>query len=273
MKKKRNYRQSFYLLLCAAACLAALSGAAHAQSLGLAPAQVVEKFKPGVPFEFDLSTMNSGDTPVDMHVEITDFWYNEKNEKVFSSAGTSPRSAANWIQFVPDHFEVAAHGSQKMKAIVTPPADARGGYYATLFIQSKPQLSFPKSDGKGVFTSMRIGCLVLLKAEDSEEYKIEVSNVKLTPPADTRGLSVDFDLLNASNTHVFPVARVAILDANRKLVAKGESEEKRFLPGQKNSMHVEWSGKLPAGNYTAVLTVAYGEDRIETQQMTFTVAQ
>jgi hypothetical protein len=273
MKMIKKYRRHSYLLLWAVGCFAALSGAAQAQSLGLAPAQVVEKFKPGVPFEFDLSTANSGDTPVDMQVEVTDFWYNEKNEKVFSAAGSSPRSAANWIQFVPDHFEVAAHGSQKMKAIVTPPADARGGYYATLFVQSKPQLSFPKGEGKGVFTSMRIGCLVLLKAEDTEEYKIEVSNVKLTPPAETHGLTLDFDLLNASNTHIFPIARVAVLDTSRKLVAKAESEEKRFLPGQKNSMHVEWAGKLAAGNYTAVLTVTYGDDRIETQQVPFAVAQ
>jgi len=260
-------------LLCGLVLLAGLTGHARAQSLGLAPAQVVEKFKPGVPFEFDLSTVNSGETPVDMHVEITDFWYDEKNEKVFSSPGTSPRSAANWIQFVPDHFEVAAHGSQKMKAIITPPADARGGYYAVLFVQSKPQLSFPKGEGKGVSTSMRIGCLVLLRAENTEEYKIELSNAKVTPPAEAHGLSVDFDLLNASNTHVFPVARVAVLDSNRKLVAKAESPEKRFLPGQKNSMHVEWAGKLPAGNYTALLTVAYGEDRIETQQIAFSVAE
>jgi hypothetical protein len=245
---------------------------AFAQSLGLAPAQVVEKFKPGVPFEFDLSTVNTGETPVDMTVEITDFWYDDKNEKVFSSPGSSPRSAANWIQFVPDHFEVGAHGTQKMKAIVTPPSDAKGGYYATLFVQSKPQLSFPKNDGKGVFTSMRIGCLVLLKAESTEDYKIELSNVKLTPPAETHGLALDFDLLNAGNTHVFPVARLAILDDKRKLVAKAEGTEKRFLPGQKNSMHVDWAGKLPAGNYTALVTVAYGEDHIETQQVAFSVA-
>ena len=265
---KRHHLCLLTVLISFACCLHA-----RAQSLGLAPAQVVEKFKPGVPFEFDLSTVNSGETPVDMHVEITDFWYDEKNEKIFSSPGTSPRSAANWIQFVPDHFEVAGHGSQKMKAIITPPADARGGYYAVLFVQSKPQLSFPKGDGKGVSTSMRIGCLVLLRAESTEEYKIELSNMKVTPSAETHGLSVDFDLLNGSNTHVFPVARVAVLDSNRKLAAKAESAEKRFLPGQKNSMHVEWAGKLPPGDYTALLTVAYGEDRIETQQVAFSVAE
>jgi hypothetical protein len=268
--KNKTTNRSLYLF--AALIGFAIAGTqAHSQSLGLAPAQVVEKFKPGVPFEFDLSTVNTGENAVDMSVEITDFWYDEKNEKVFSSPGTSPRSAANWIQFVPDHFEVGPHGTQKMKAIVTPPSDAKGGYYATLFVQSKPQLSFPKNDGKGVFTSMRIGCLVLLKAESTEDYKIELSNVKLTPPAETHGLDLNFDLLNAGNTHVFPMARLAVLDANRKLVAKAEGDEKRFLPGQKNSMHVGWAGKLPAGPYTAVLTVAYGEDHIETQQIAFSV--
>lgn len=258
-------------LLIALVALAIGCSPAHAQSLGLAPAQVVEKFKPGVPFEFDLSTVNTGETPVDMSVEITDFWYDEKNEKVFTSPGTSPRSAANWIQFVPDHFEVGAHGTQKMKAIVTPPSDAKGGYYATLFVQSKPQLSFRKNDGKGVFTSMRIGCLVLLRAETTEDYKIELSNIKLTPPAEAHALSLDFDLLNAGNTHVFPIARLAVLDSNRKMVAKAEGTEKRFLPGQKNSMHVDWAGTLPAGSYTALLTVAYGEDHIETKQVAFSV--
>src|ERR1700757_940656 len=120
MKIEKAIRLRPSLLIIAAALYLGIGVHASAQSLGLAPAQVVEKFKPGVPFEFDLSTVNSGDSPVDMHVEITDFWYDEKNEKVFSSAGTSPRSAANWIQFVPDHFEVGAHGTQKMKAIVTP---------------------------------------------------------------------------------------------------------------------------------------------------------
>ena len=63
---------------------------AHAQALGLAPAQVVQTFKPGVPFEIDLTTANNGDAPVEMSVEITDFWYNDKNEKIFNAPGTSP---------------------------------------------------------------------------------------------------------------------------------------------------------------------------------------
>jgi len=260
------------LMLLALFAIACWPLSAAAQSLGLAPGEVREKFKPGVPFEFDLATSNDGSSPVEMSVEIADFWYNEKNEKVFPTPGTAPRSAANWIQFVPERFEVPAHGSQKMKAIVTPPSDAKGGYYAVLFVQSKPQLSFTKSNGQGVFTNMRLGCLVLLDAEKTEDFKIELSNAKLIPPSTTQGLDLSFDLLNAGNTHVFPVARLAVLNAEKKLVAKAQTEEKRFLPGQKISMHVTWAGSLPAGNYTAVLSVTYGEDQVATQQMAFSVS-
>jgi hypothetical protein len=244
-----------------------------AQSLGLAPAQVVKTFKPGVPFEFELATVNNGDNPVEMSVQITDFWYNENNEKVFSAPGTSPHSAANWIQFVPEHFQVGINGSQKMKAIVTPPLDATGGYYAVLFVQSKPLLSFDQTkDGKAVFTNMRLGCLVLLSAEKTEQYSVELKNAKITPPTATKGLEVSFDIANHSNIHVFPLPRIAILDSSRKLVAKAESAPKRFLPGQQDSMHVGWAGNLPAGAYIAVLTVSYGEDQIQTQQLPFEIA-
>jgi len=266
---KRHISLAVFLLL----AIASASQGAMAQSLALSPADVREKFKPGVPFEIALATSNSGDVPVEMSVQITDFWYNEKNEKIFSEPGTSPRSAANWIQFVPEHFEVPAHGTQKMRAVVTPPSDARGGYYATLFVVSKPQLAFDKTkEGKQVFTNMRLGCLVLLTAENTEDFKIELSNVKLTPPTATQGLELNVDLMNSGNAHVFPRLRLAVLDLQKKLVAKAESQEKRYLPGQKDAMHVSWAGTLPAGNYVAVLSIPFGEDRIETQQIPFSVA-
>jgi hypothetical protein len=160
-----------------------------------------------------------------------------------------------------------------MQAIVTPPANADGGYYAVLFVESKPQLSFDKTkDGKTVFTNMRLGCLVLLETEKTARYKIELSHLHLIPPSTNQGLDLTFDLLNSGNTHVFPVARLAILDDQQKLVAKAESDAKRFLPGQKDSMRVTWTGDLPSGHYNAVLTVSYADDRIETQVIPMTIA-
>jgi hypothetical protein len=259
----------FFLLL----AVLILPVAGRAQSIALAPGQVRQTFKPGVPFQIELASANQGDEPVEMSVQITDLWYDEKNEKTFGSPGTSPRSAANWIQFVPERFEIPAHSTQKMHAVVTPPADAQGGYYAVLFVQSSPKLTFDKTkDGKTIFTNVRVGCLVLLSADKTEDYKIALSNVSMIPPASNRSMDLSFDVENVGNVHIFPVARVAIIDSSRKLVAKAESEPKRLLPGQKDSIHVGWTGNLPAGDYTAVLTVAYGDDRIETRQLPLRVA-
>src|SRR5437868_2175682 len=243
-----------------------------AQSIGLAPALIVSDFKPGVPFEQELSVVNSGSQAVELHVQITDLWYNDKNEKVFSAPGTSPRSAANWIQFVPEKFTVAAGKSQKMKAIITPAIDARGGYYAVLFVESKPVATNKQTeDGRSVFTNMRIGCLVLLTAKNTEAYNVSVNDLKLVPPRDNQALTLSFAVDNQSNTHLFPQARLAILNPDHKLLGKAESEIKRFLPGQKGSMKVDWNGELNAGDYTAVLSLVYGGNRVETRQMAFTV--
>jgi hypothetical protein len=250
-----------------------LPAACRAQSIALAPGQIRQTFKPGVPFQIELASANQGDDPVEMSVQITDLWYNEKNEKTFGTPGTSPRSAANWIQFVPEHFEIPPHSTQKMRAVVTPPADAQGGYYAVLFVQSVPRVTFDKTkDGKTIFTNVRVGCLVLLTAEKTEDYKVALSNLNMTPPSTNSNMDMSFDIENDGNVHVFPVARMAVIDSKRKLVAKAESEPKRLLPGQKDSIHVGWTGNLPPGDYTAVLTLAYGNDRIETRQLPLRVA-
>lgn len=254
------------LLACASASIA------FPQSIALAPAQIVEEFKPGVPFEYALSVQNSGGQPVELHVQITDFWYNDKNEKLFGVPGTSPRSAANWIQFVPEKFQVAAGATQKMKAIITPPVDARGGYYAVLFVESTPiDSNQTTKDGKRVFTNMRIGCLVMLTAKGTEQYNVAVNDLKLKPPSDNQSLSLTFAVDNESNTHVFPQGRLAIMTPDHKLAGKAESQSKRFLPGQKDSMQVDWNGELSAGDYTAVLSLVYGGTHVETRQVAFTV--
>jgi len=243
-----------------------------AQSIGLAPAQIITDFKPGVPFEQELSVANNGGEGVELHVQITDLWYNSKNEKTFEAPGTSPRSAANWIQFVPERFTVAAGRSQKMRAVITPPVDARGGYYAVLFVESKPVATNKQTeDGKRVFANMRIGCLVLLTAKNTETFNVNLNDLKLVPPGENKGLSLTFAVDNQSNTHVFPQAKLAILSPEHKLLGKSESEFKRFLPGQKDLMKVDWNGELKQGDYSAVLSLVYGGTHVETRQIAFTV--
>jgi hypothetical protein len=278
MRTKRHFPTSCNLSRLASVLGAAIlwlgiiSAPAHAQSLALAPAEVQYKFKPGQPFQFDLSVSNDGNSPVVMQVNVTDLWYNDKNEKVFGPPGSSPRSAANWIEFVPRRFIAPAHGTGKVRVVVTPPFHVSGGYYAVVFVESKPELvQAATSERKAVYANIRLGSLILLSAENTEEYKVDVSDVQFTPPSATRTLNADFLVSNNGNTHVFPNARIAIVNSQHDLIAVTEGENKRYLPQQKDHLSVGWAGTLRAGNYTAILSVVYGEGKVYTQEFPFTI--
>jgi len=239
---------------------------------GLTPAMVVKTFHPGQPFEVELVVSNGSTAPVLMRGLAMDFWYNEKNEKIFSPPGTLPHSASNWIEFVPRMFTVPGQGSAKVKMIVTPPATATGSYYSVAFVESKPEITrTATAESKAMFTNVRLGTLILLSAEKSESYRIEVSDARFSPPGPDRDLNLDFLLENQSNTHLFPRPQVAILNSQHELVAKADGEIKRFLPGQRDRVSVTWSGDLAIDSYTAVLTMVYGGDKIYTQEFPFKV--
>ncbi len=251
-----------------------LARVVSAQSIALAPAQVDAVVKAGQPARFEFSVANPGDQPVAIRSTVTDLWYNEKNEKTFGPAGSSPHSAANWIQFVPRLVTIPAKSSAKLTAFITPPPDAIGGYYAVAFVESKPELTAARTpDAKPVYANIRLGALILLNVEGSERYDVQVSNAKLEPPTSASPLTVTFDVRNQSNTHVFPKATLAILDRDSRLVAKANADPRRFLPGQADQVNVSWAGTLPPGSYEGVLTVAYGGKQVQTQSLPFTIAQ
>jgi len=208
-----------------------------------------------------------------MKASVMDFWYNPQNEKVFAPAGSLPRSASNWIEFVPRNFTVPAHGTAKVKVTVTPPIGTAGGYYAVLFLESKPELVREASpQSKALYANVRLGSLLLLTAAKTEQERIQVSDAVLSSPAENRNLNLKFLLRNDSNTHLFPQPRLAVLDANNKVVARAESDAKRFLPGQKDWIEVPWAGALPPGNYKAILTLLYGRNKLYTQEFPFAVS-
>jgi hypothetical protein len=232
------------------------------------------QFRPGQPFQFDLAVSNGGAAPLVVQTSVTDLWYNEKNEKVFDPPGTSPHSAANWIEVVPPQITLPGGGTGKVNVVVTPPTQVSGGYYAVIFLESKPELAQAATeDRKAVYTNIRLGSLILLSAANTEDYKIEVADAQLTPADPNHTLKVDFQLWNKSNTHIFAETKLAIINARRDLVAKAEAETRRFLPQQRDRVSASWAGNLPPGAYTAILTVLYGPDKIYTADLPFTVAE
>ena len=266
-------------LACVMAFAAAMTGvvlgttSARAQTLGMAPAEIRETFKPGEPVRFSLTVTNESELPVELRTSVTDLWYTPANEKIFGTPGSQPRSAANWMEFVPRALTIAAHASGVINVVVTPPATASGGYYGVVFVESTPQLDpTATTTSRAVYTNMRLGALVLLTAAGTETFALDVDEPRLTPPSSSDDLHLEVGVTNSGNTHIFPVARLTILDrATRRMVARAQAEPKRFLPGQHDKLALDWSGSLPPGDYTGLLTIVYGADHVFTREIPFTV--
>jgi hypothetical protein len=255
------------------ACVGFASATIAQTTIGLAPGMVVQNFKPGQPFQIEIAVSNGTSAPIQMRGTVTDFWYNERNEKTFDPTSSSPQSAASWMEVVPRTFTVQPKSDFKVKVIVTPPANVSpGGHYAAVFIESKPELTqAATAERKAVFTNMKLGSLVLLNAENTATYDVTVANAVLTPPNSSRGLKVDALIENKSNTHIFPQVQLTVLNEKNELIAKAQGEIRRFLPLQKDHVSVTWDGQLPAGNYNAILTLIYGDGKVRTQDFKFKV--
>ncbi len=261
---------SIYRLLFAISLLAPL---AHAQGIGISPAVINQKFKPGQSFSVDITLSNTTNTPMLMHGLTSDLWFDGKtNERTLPSPGSTPRSAANWVEFVPKQVMVPAQSRALVKVVVTPQRAVSGGYYTALFFESVPELAGTAPDTKqSIFMNFRIGSFLLLTAEGTESFKVDISDYKVVPPDASHTMSAEFTVDNQSNTHIFPRVQLAVLNNKKKVVGKADGDWIRFMPSQKKVFAVNYPGDLPAGNYDALLTIVHEGGKIVTRDIPFTV--
>jgi hypothetical protein len=261
--------------LCLGLLLVTLSVASEAQSIGISPAIINEKFTPGQTLTFPVSVANTGSAPLYLKTLSSDLWFEpETNERTLLPAGTHERSAANWVSFVPQELTVPPKSSSVVNVVVTPRGSAAGGYYAVLFFESRPELAEEATEKKAaVYANFRVGALLLLTARGTEQYHVNISEFKVTPPDRTHNLSAEFRVDNQSNTHIMPQVKLAVVDSGKHLVGKADGDLVRFMPGQKNTFRISYPGTLNPGDYTAIVTIVHEGGQVVTRELPFQVSK
>jgi hypothetical protein len=95
---------------------------------------------------------------------------------------------------------------------------------------------------------------------EGAEYSVEILGGRITPPNSTTEMAMEVDVRNRGTAHVGLRGAFAILNASGGLAGRGAIDSKRYLPGQRNLITTGWSGELPRGSYTSVITLSY--DRV-----------
>jgi hypothetical protein len=266
-------RQFLNLLTCAIFTLAIqLSGIqAQAQSLGIAPASVDTKVKPGKSYTQTFTLSNNSGEPMLFKCSVNDYWYDEQNNRVIGKPGTLPRSSSMWIQFVPAEVSVAPNSSATVKAIIAVPQNASGGFYTMCIFDATPAnkpsaVSQSTQSNASAAIGVRFRNLMMLTVEGSAEYNVEIMSGQLQPPTSSSPLELSLDIRNRSTTHARVHGEFVIFDAAGKFAGRGKIEGKRYLPNQRNILKVPWAGELSQGHYNMVVTLSY--DRLAMEPAT-----
>jgi hypothetical protein len=258
------------LFFFASACVALLCSAgnpARAQSLGLTPAIMDATVKRGGTYSNTFTLSNGTSTRLRVHCSVTDYWYDEHNQRLVGRAGSLPRSASLWVQFTPSEFIIEPHSSASVNAVITIPLGATGGYYtAPTFETENADASDPALRVRGTAQAnlkIRLQGLLLLTTEDATEYNVEIMTGQIAPPTASSPLEINLDVRNRSTAHARVRGVYALLDASGKLAGRGKVEEKMYMPGQRDSIKTAWTGELAPGHYTALVTLSYDRAGME----------
>ena len=238
---------------------------AQQSSVSITPASIDTTIKAGSSYTQDFSLTNNTNERLRVRTSAADMWFDEKNVRTTTPAGTQPHSASVWIQFSPSEIIAEPHTSVIVKAIITVPRDATGSFYTVPVFEAMPverpvMVTVANAFNAAATIGLRFRALIMLTTEIGAEYNVEIMGAKIVPPTPSSELELSLDLRNRGNAHAKVRGNYAIVDSAGKLVGRGSIEEKRFLPTQRNFINSKWSGDLKPGDYTAIVTLSY--DRV-----------
>ena len=217
--------------------------------------------RPGQTISGNIEVSNRGSEPVQLDVYLQDWEYVDggSGDKNFTPAGTSRASASSWIHYFPNRLNLPAGGKGVVEYTVSVPADAAGGHYAVMFFESFLAAG-QSNQGVTVQYTGRLGSLFEIEAAGTVVRTGEVTDVTTGPVDPARPLSMSYTFRNTGNVVLRPKAYFNILDAAGRYLGRGEFDPLYTSPGGSGTAKSEWTGSLPPGNHTLLLTVDIGGD-------------
>lgn len=238
-------------------------------SIGASPAYLEMTLDPGRTSAQPILLFNSGSDPVTVKAYAWDWWHDPDNPRKFAPPGTLPNSAAKWISFVPEEATIDPGKAVNVTVVFNTPQDAKAGNYAVAWFEAIPA---GRKDARELRVGARLGVLLMTEIRGRTKPEISVADFKVTPPSATELLRATFTLVNSGDVHLFPKGTLVVMSKDNKLVGHTSFEKRRLLPQQRSDVEVKWGGELAAGEYSAILTVDYGEAGAAVTTQTFTVA-
>lgn len=227
-------------------------------TLGVEPPVLLKEAKPGEVLTQTLQVYNVGTRPVRVRVSLGDWTYDPMGKIQFLPAGTLKESASAWATFAPAEFLLEAKQGRPLTYTLSLPSNATPGtHWGVLFLESEdpnPPPGVPLATFR-----VRMAHVFYVNVPPLQTAGRITGIVPSAPqtPQDPYRFAVQYQ--NTGNTAQKLSGRFEVRDSAGRKAAQVEVEEVVVLPGQVRILPVSLVGPLPAGSYTALVILNYGD--------------
>lgn len=228
----------------------------------LDPANALHTVAAGSTISERVNVQNPGQFPLELQIYLADWKHSQTGSFEFLDAGTLDSSLLDWISFPSEPLSIAANGHSTIDYTVTVPSDALPGtYWGVLFVESRPG-DVPPGVAATTF-SVRVGHIIYVNVPELTSSGAITGIFGESPQSEADPFRVIGLYSNSGNSMQIIQGALTVRDSNGSTVIEVEIPRRVVLPQSTRAIVVNLVGPLPAGNYTAVLVLDYGDESRE----------
>ncbi len=249
--------------LLASALAALLAGVVLAQSAAVVdPASMLHTAAPGDTVEGVVRLTNPTTAPMALRVYLSDWDFDPIGQFTFAEVGSVARSASPWVSFAPNVLTIEPQRSAEVRYTVTVPPDTEPGtHWGVLFVESEP--TDPEPGDLTATFSVRVGHVVYVNVPPLAVEGHIMGLFGEAPPTYGDPYRLIVQYANTGNVGQGVEGDLSVRDSTGAAVIEARLDRQVVLPHQSRMIQIDLHGPLPAGNYTALVVLDYGDVDVE----------
>lgn len=227
-----------------------------------------QESRPGDKYTGGIVVKNGTSEPQEAKLYATDYFTSADGRTIYGEPGTMPRSNARWVSLSATRVIVPPNQTLTIPyTVALPTGDSlSGSYWSMVMVEAVPRggpessLPGPKPGQLGITTKFRYAAQIItdIRAGASRDAKFEAPSSVIAKDS-TRALT--FDLRNTGTLAFAPQFKLELYAEDGRYVKTLTGLREMLYPT--HSLRQQFIlGKLPAGNYRAVITVDAGEGAV-----------
>lgn len=206
-----------------------------------------------------LRVTNPAPTPIRLRLYLSDFTLDLDGQFTFSAVDSEKRSASSWVSFTTSVLDLGPHETRTVPYTVNVPAGAAAGtHWTVLFVEGEPSDPVPGRSGASI--SVRVGHIIYVNVPELSSAGAIAGMFGDPPTEPGRPYVLMTQYANTGNAAQGVEGTFVVRNDHGEAVIEADVERSVVLPGTDRAFQVNVFGPLPAGNYTALMVLNYGDE-------------